>query len=131
MGKILSKLFGATGSNIAEKISGIIDKHTFSKVEKAEFEKDMEEIFIKAEADIQKNVTDRWKTDMNSDSWLSKNVRPLVLIFLVVSTVLMVFIDAGVISFEVKANWIDLLQLVLITVIGAYFGGRSAEKFKK
>jgi len=131
MGKILLKLFGATGSNIAEKISGIIDKHTFSKVEKAQFEKEMEEIFIKAEADIQKNVTERWKTDMNSDSWLSKNVRPLVLIFLVVSTVLMVFIDAGVIAFEVKANWIDLLQLVLITVIGAYFGGRSAEKFKK
>ena len=131
MGKILSKLFGATGGNIAEKISGIIDKHTFSKVEKAQFEKEMEEIFIKAEADIQKNVTDRWKTDMNSDSFLSKNVRPMVLIFLVVSTVLMVFIDAGVIAFEVKANWIDLLQLVLITVIGAYFGGRSAEKFKK
>ena len=131
MGKILSKLFGATGTNIAEKISGIIDKHTFSKVEKAEFEKEMEEIFIKAEADIQKNVTDRWKTDMNSDSFLSKNVRPMVLIFLVVSTVLMVFIDAGVIAFEVKDNWIDLLQLVLITVIGAYFGGRSAEKFKK
>lgn len=131
MGKILSKLFGATGGNIAEKISGIIDKHTFSKVEKAQFEKEMEEIFIKAEADIQKNVTDRWKTDMNSDSFLSKNVRPMVLIFLVVSTVLMVFIDAGVIAFEVKDNWIDLLQLVLITVIGAYFGGRSAEKFKK
>ena len=131
MGKILAKLFGNAGGNIAEKISGIIDKHTFSKVEKAQFEKEMEEIFIKAEADIQKNVTDRWKTDMNSDSWLSNNVRPLVLIFLVVSTVLMVFIDAGVISFEVKANWIDLLQLVLITVIGAYFGGRSAEKFRK
>lgn len=131
MFKILSKLFGNAGGNVAEKISGIIDKHTFSKVEKAQFEKEMEEIWIKAEADIQKNVTERWKTDMNSDSWLSKNVRPLVLIFLVVSTVLMVFIDAGVIAFEVKASWIDLLQLVLITVIGAYFGGRSAEKFKK
>ena len=131
MKNILAKLFGGAGGSIAEKISGIIDKHTFSKVEKAQFEKEMEEIFIKAEADMQQNVTDRWKTDMNSDSWLSKNVRPLVLIFLVVSTVLMVFIDAGVISFEVKANWIDLLQLVLITVIGAYFGGRSAEKFKK
>ncbi len=131
MFKILTKLFGNAGGNVAEKISGIIDKHTFSKVEKAQFEKEMEEIFIKAEADIQKNVTDRWKTDMNSDSWLSKNVRPLVLIFLVVSTVLMVFIDAGVIAFEVKASWIDLLQLVLITVIGAYFGGRSVEKFKK
>ena len=64
MGKILSKLFGNAGGNIAEKISGIIDKHTFSKVEKAQFEKEMEEIFIKAEA------------DMASDSWLSKNVRP-------------------------------------------------------
>ena len=71
------------------------------------------------------------KTDMSSDSFLSKNVRPMVLIFLVVSTVLIVFIDAGVISFEVKESWIDLLQLVLITVIGAYFGGRSYEKIKK
>ena len=131
MFKILSKLFGNAGGNVAEKISGIIDKHTFSKEEKAKMNKEMEQVWIDAEADIQKNVTERWKVDMASDSWLSKNVRPLVLIFLVVSTVLMVFIDAGVIAFEVKASWIDLLQLVLITVIGAYFGGRSAEKFKK
>ena len=68
---------------------------------------------------------------MNSDSWLSKNIRPLVLIFLVVATVLMIFIDAGVLAFEVKDTWVDLLQLVLITVIGAYFGGRSLEKVKK
>ena len=68
---------------------------------------------------------------MNSDSWLSKNVRPLVLIFLVVSTVLMIIIDAGTIAFEVEAKWTDLLQLVLITVIGAYFGGRTIEKRKK
>ncbi len=131
MKQILAKIFGGAGGGIAEKISGIIDKHTFSKEEKARFEKEMTEVFIKAEADMQQNVTDRWKTDMASDSWLSKNVRPLVLIFLVVSTVLLVFIDAGVIQFEVKANWVDLLQLVLITVISAYFGGRSFEKIKK
>ena len=131
MNKIFAKLFGGVGTNIAEKISNIIDKHTFSKVEKAQFEKEMTEIWINAEADIQKNVTERWRTDMKSDSWLSKNVRPLVLIFLVISTVLMVFIDAGTLSFEVKDNWVDLLQLVLITVIGAYFGGRSFEKIKK
>ena len=94
MKKILAKIFGATGSNIAEKISDIIDKHTFSKVEKAQFEKEMTQVWINAESDIQKNITERWKNDMNSDSWLSKNVRPLVLIFLVFSTVLMVFIDA-------------------------------------
>jgi len=128
MKNILAKLFGTAGGNIAEKISGIIDKHTFSKVEKAQFEKEMTQVWIDAESDIQKNVTERWKTDMNSDSWLSKNVRPIVLIFLVVSTVLMVFIDAGVIEFEVKPTWIDLLQLVVITVIGSYFGGRSYEK---
>ena len=131
MKKILAKIFGATGSNIAEKISDIIDKHTFSKVEKAQFEKEMTQVWIDAESDIQKNVTERWKTDMNSDSWLSKNVRPIVLLFLVVSTVLMVFIDAGVIEFEVKPSWIDLLQLVLITVIGSYFGGRSYEKINR
>ena len=131
MKKILAKLFGGAAGGVAEKISNIIAKHTFSKEDRAKFEKEMTEVFINAEADMQQNVTERWKTDMNSDSWLSKNVRPLVLIFLVVSTVLMVFIDAGVISFDIKDTWIDLLQLVLITVIGAYFGGRSVEKYKK
>ena len=131
MKKILAKLFGGAAGGVAEKISNIIAKHTFSKEDRARFEKEMTEVFINAEADMQQNVTERWKTDMNSDSWLSKNVRPLVLIFLVVSTVLMVFIDAGVISFDVKYTWIDLLQLVLITVIGAYFGGRSVEKYNK
>jgi len=131
MKKILAKIFGGAGGGVAEKISNIIAKHTFSKEDRAKFEKEMTDVFIKAEADMQQNVTERWKTDMNSDSWLSKNVRPMVLIFLVISTVLMVFIDAGVISFNVKDTWIDLLQLVLITVIGAYFGGRSFEKIKK
>ena len=131
MKNILAKLFGGAAGGVAEKISNIIAKHTFSKEDRAKFEKEMAEVFINAEADMQQNVTERWKTDMNSDSWLSKNVRPMVLIFLVISTVLMVFIDAGVISFNVKDTWIDLLQLVLITVIGAYFGGRSFEKIKK
>jgi hypothetical protein len=54
----------------------------------------------------------------------------MVLVFLVVSTVLMIFIDAGTINFVVEPKWTDLLQLVLITVIGAYFGGRSLEKTK-
>ena len=83
------------------------------------------------EAEMERNITDRWQADMNSDSWLSKNVRPLVLIFLVVCTMLMIFIDAGTIKFTVEEKWTDLLQLVLITVIGAYFGGRSLEKRSK
>jgi hypothetical protein len=131
MNKILAKLFGGVGSNIAEKISNIIDKHTFSKVEKAQFEKEMNQIFIDAESLIQESVTERWKTDLKSDSYLSKNVRPLVLIFLIVSTVLMVFIDAGAINFNVDSEWKELLKLLLTTTVAAYFGGRSYEKIKR
>ena len=80
---------------------------------------------------MERNISDRWKADMNSDSWLSKNVRPMVLIFLIVCTMLLIFVDAGFLSFTVEDKWTDLLQLTLITVIGAYFGGRSVEKFKK
>ena len=131
MKNILSKLFGGAGVSIASKIGNLVNKFVHTKDEKAKFQKEMNQIWIDAESDMQKNVTERWLADTKSDSWLSRNVRPMVLIFLVVSTVLIVFIDAGVIDFEVKANWIDLLQLVLITVIGAYFGGRSMEKIKK
>ena len=131
MNKILAKLFGGVGSNIAEKISNIIDKHTFSKVEKAQFEKEMNQIFLDAESTIQESVTERWKTDLKSDSYLSKNVRPLVLIFLIVSTVLMVFIDAGAINFNVDSEWKELLKLLLTTTVAAYFGGRSYEKIKR
>jgi hypothetical protein len=80
---------------------------------------------------MEKTITDRWNADMQSDSWLSKNIRPMTLAFLVISTVLMIFIDAGTIKFIVEDKWTDLLQIVLITVIGAYFGGRSLEKVKK
>ena len=80
---------------------------------------------------MEKNITSRWEADLKSDSWLSKNVRPLVLIFLIVCTMLLIFIDAGALNFVVEDKWTDLLQLVLITVIGAYFGGRSLEKVKK
>ncbi len=130
MKQILAKIFGAAGGGIAEKISNIVAKHTFSKEDKARFEKEMTQVFIQAESDMQKNVTERWLSD-NQGSWLSRNVRPLVLLFLIVSTVLMIFIDAGVVAFEVKDSWVDLLQLTLITVISAYFGGRSFEKIKK
>jgi hypothetical protein len=131
MKTVLSKIFGKVGGGIAEKISNIIDKHTYSKEEKAILEKQITEVFVKAEADIQKNVSERWRYDLSSDSWLSKNVRPLTLIFLVVSATVLIFIDAGFIKFEVKDKWVDLLQLTLITVISAYFGGRSFEKIKK
>jgi len=128
---ILGKIFSGGATELVKGVGGVIDDLHTSKEEKLEAERKIKDMIMGYEAEMQKQVTERWKVDMQSDSWLSKNIRPLVLIFLVVSTVLLVFIDAGVIAFEVKASWVDLLQLVLITVIGAYFGGRSLEKVKK
>ena len=128
---IQNKIIGKGALDFAGKAAEIADKFIQTKEEKAAFEMEMKKVVIEAEAEIQKQVSERWKSDMTSDSWLSKNVRPMVLIFLVVCTVLMIFIDAGSINFHVEEKWTDLLQLVLITVIGAYFGGRSFEKVKK
>ena len=128
---ILTNLFSGGAADLVKGVGGVIDNLHTSKEEKLEAENKIKELIANYEVEMEKQISDRWKADMNSDSWLSKNVRPLVLIFLVVCTVLMIFIDAGTIAFQVEQKWTDLLQLVLITVIGAYFGGRTMEKRKK
>ena len=128
---MLSKIFSSGAGELIKGVGGVIDNLHTSEEEKLAAEAKIKDLVMGYEAEMQKQITERWKMDMNSDSWLSKNIRPLVLVFLVISTVLMIFIDAGVVQFEVKDTWVDLLQLVLITVIGAYFGGRSLEKVKK
>ena len=128
---ILSTIFSGGAKELVEGVGGVIDNLHTSKEEKLAAEAKIKGLITNHQARMEQNITDRWSADMNSDSWLSKNVRPLVLVFLVVCTVLMIFIDAGTIAFEVEDKWTDLLQLVLITVIGAYFGGRTMEKRKK
>ena len=76
------------------------------------------------------SITSRWQADASSDSWLSKNTRPLTLIFLTVAMVLLIFIDSTGLEFSVDSGWVDLLKSLLITVYVAYFGSRGAEKFK-
>ena len=128
---MLNKLFSGGAANLVKGVGDVIDNLHTSKEEKLAAELKVKELLAEYETQMEKEISTRWEADMKSDSWLSKNVRPLVLIFLVLSTVLLIFIDAGVINFVVEAKWTDLLQLVLITVIGAYFGGRSLEKTKK
>ena len=128
---ILGMLTGGGAKDLVKGIGGVVDSLHTSEEEKLEANQKIKELVSNYEVEMEKTITERWKVDMNSDSLLSKNIRPMVLIFLVVATVLMIFIDAGVVQFEVKDTWVDLLQLVLITVIGAYFGGRSLEKVKK
>jgi hypothetical protein len=128
---MLGKIFSGGAADLVKGVGGVIDSLHTSTEEKLAAENKIKELIANYEVEMEKNITSRWKADMNSDSWLSKNVRPLVLIFLVVCTMLLIFIDAGKLQFNVKDSYIDLLQLVLITVIGAYFGGRSFEKTKK
>ena len=128
---ILGKMFSGGAADLINSVGDVVDYLHTSKEEKLAAQHKIKKLVANYEVEMEKNITDRWKADMNSDSWLSKNVRPIILIFLVVSTVLMIFIDAGTIQFTVEQKWTDLLQLVLITVIGAYFGGRSFEKSKK
>ena len=128
---MLGKLFSGGAADLVKCIGGVVDNLHTSAEEKLEAERKIKELIANYEVEMEKNITSRWEADLKSDSWLSKNVRPLVLIFLIICTMLLIFIDAGTIKFEVKSSWVYLLQLVLITVIGAYFGGRSFEKVKK
>ena len=128
---MLGGLFSGGAADLVKGVCGVIDNLHTSQEEKLEAERKIKEIIANYEVEMEKNITSRWEADLKSDSWLSKNVRPMVLIFLIVCTMLLIFIDAGAIKFNVKDSYIDLLQMVLITVIGAYFGGRSFEKVKK
>ena len=128
---MLNKIFSVGAADLVKNVGGVLDNLTTSKEEKLEAERKIKELIANYEVEMEKNITARWEVDLKSDSWLSKNVRPLVLIFLIVCTMLLIFIDAGALKFNVKDSYIDLLQLVLITVIGGYFGGRSLEKVKK
>ena len=94
---------------------------------------DKEEAMRLIELDMQelKEVSSRWRADMKSDSWLSKNTRPLALVFLTVSAVFMMAVDSFHLQFDVDESWINLLKTLLVTVYVAYFGSRGAEKITK
>tara|TARA_R110000787_G_scaffold186828_1_gene298615 strand:+ start:259 stop:663 length:405 start_codon:yes stop_codon:yes gene_type:complete len=128
---IWNKIFGTAGIEMADKVSSVVDRFVQTPDEKIAFKKEMAELLTKAQAEKEKNVTERWLSDMSSDNQISKSVRPLTLIFLIVSTILLIFIDSGFITFVVDDEWKDLLKVLLVTVVAAYFGGRSYEKGTK
>ena len=132
--KVGKFLIGA-GSNIGKLLpqSGFLGvlKDLIYKDDKLS-ESDKETALKLLEIDIVEiqEISKRWDSDMSSDSWLSKNTRPLTLIFLTVSMVLLILLDSFNIDFKVGNDWIDLLKSLLITVYIAYFGSRGVEKFK-
>ena len=135
VGKFLQKI----GSSIIDKAEDVLPdsgfygilKNLISKDSKLT-PKDKETALKLLEMDVveMQEVSKRWESDMKSDSWLSKNTRPMTLIFLTISTVFIILLDSFNIDFGVNIEWIDLLKSLLITVYVAYFGSRGVEKFK-
>ena len=117
--------------NLIGNASTILDEVITTKEEKLKAKKQIKQILIDSELELEKNITERHKNDMKSDSWLSKNVRPLTLVFVIVCTMILVFIDAGFINFNVKTEFVTLLSTTLVTIISFYFGSRGIEKIKK
>ena len=126
---ILTKIFG--GSDLVKEVGKIADDLITSKEEKIILKQQIEAKILEHESNMQNQITERWRSDMNSDSWLSKNIRPLTLAFLLFALTIFTLIDFSFLGLEIQEAWIDLWQMLAITAFGAYFGGRSWEKIKR
>lgn len=126
---LLTKIFG--GSDLVKEVGKIADDLITSKEEKIILKQQIEAKILEHESNMQNQISERWKADMNSDSWLSKNIRPLTLAFLLFALTIFTLIDFSFLGLEIQEAWIDLWQMLAITAFGAYFGGRSWEKIKR
>ena len=127
MKKILQFITGG----LIKDIGTIIDNLVTTDEERLAAKQKVEELLERADKDAQDEVTKRWESDMNSDSFLSKNIRPMVLIYLTFIFTALSFFDGNVGGFKVAEEYIPIFQSLLITVYGAYFVGRTWEKSKK
>ncbi len=126
-----SKALDVVAKLTSGDVSGAIKELSDNSNELTQEQREVALELVKLDMKAQEDVTSRWKYDMESDNWLSKNVRPLALIFLTVATVLIAISDSMSWSFNVDSGWVDLLKTLLITVYTAYFAGRSFEKYRK
>ena len=127
----MSKLLSFLGGNTIEKIGGVIDNLSTSDEERMEAKRKMKEVLMQAESQAQEQVTRRWEADMKSDNWLSKNIRPLICLFLTFIFVVLSIFHGNLGNFSIDESYIPIYQTLLITVYGAYFAGRSIEKIRK
>ena len=117
--------------DLIKNVDSLVDNLTTTKEEKKQLSISLKKLLLDAQAKTEQEITQRHANDMNSDSWLSKNVRPMTLGFVIVCTMILIFIDAGIIDFNVKNEFISLLSTTLVAIISFYFGSRGFEKIKK
>ena len=128
---ILKAVGSLLGGDTIKDVGNIIDNLHTSKEEKEAAKQKMEEILAAAEQAAQAQVTASWEADLKNGSWLSKNIRPLTLIFLTaIFTILSIF-DGNLGEFTIGEAYVPVYQTLLMTVYAAYFAGRSIEKVKK
>jgi len=123
-------LIGSLVGKILPVAAGIIDELHTSGEEKAAAKQKLQELLVSAEQEAQKEVSARWKSDMKSDAWLPKNIRPLTLVFLTAVFTLLSLTDGNVGEFVIGEAYIPIYQTLLLCVYSAYFAGRSIEKIK-
>jgi len=127
----MSKLLDFLGGSVLGSVGNIVDNLTTSDEERLAAKQAIEEVLMKAEVNAQEQVSRRWEADMKSDNWLSKNIRPLICIFLTAIFVVLSLFDGNVGGFVIQPSYVPIYQTLLITVYGAYFAGRSIEKIKR
>jgi len=128
---ILTKIFSSGAGELIKSVGGVLDNLTTTKEEKLEAKRKIQELLAKAEGAAQEQVSRRWEADMKSDNWLSKNIRPLICIFLTIMFVIISIFDGNINGFSISEAYVPIYQTLLITVYGAYFAGRTLEKIKK
>jgi len=126
MKKIIQWLSGG----VIKEIGSVIDKLTTTEEERLEVKKQIQQILEDADTKAQLEVSKRWEADMKSDSFLSKNIRPMILIYLTVIFTSLAFFDGNIGEFGLAKEYIPIFQTLLVTVYGAYFVGRTWEKAK-
>jgi len=127
----MSKFLNFLSGGVVKQVGDVLDNLTTSKEEKLEAQRKIKEVLMEAESQAQEQVTRRWEADMKSDNWLSKNIRPLICIFLTAIFVIISIFDGNAGGFKIAPAYIPIYQTLLITVYGAYFAGRSIEKIRK
>jgi len=125
-GKKVSPIFDAvTGGKVSDILNAIGSSKELTEAEKEMLVKELEQDVIEMQ-----EVTKRWQSDMTSDSWLSKNIRPLSLAFLTLTLFIYIILDSALEGFKIASEWVSLLGNLLMLVYGGYFGARTLEKIR-
>ena len=125
-GKKVSPIFDAiTGGKVSDILKSIGNSKELTEAEKEMLFKELEQDVIEMQ-----EVTKRWQSDMLSDSWLSKNIRPLSLAFLTLTLFIYIILDSALEGFKIDSEWVSLLGNLLMLVYGGYFGARTLEKIR-